>query len=506
MELQTTMRRIGLTKTIFDDFDERPVDCDFMLPDFLPDIAAVLKCTMKPVVQSHQISGDRVMVDGTAYLSVLYLDEGRKCVRSFENTRPFTSVFTVKDLSAGDHVKLNAKTNYVNCRATSPRRVDIHGAFSVKLVVTSRVDTEVVQSAEARDLYTKGCKIACTADAGGTEKAFTINEVLELEADMPAEMIVRNEAHICISDCKQLPGKAVVKGDMLFKTVYTTDTAAGTLCQAKHSIPFSQIVDLEALTEESLCECHAEIISCDVRLSQNPNGENRLLSVSVKSILSLQCFAQETCELLTDAFHTVYPLSTTTQHVMPSCITGLSRETVAVQQSLSLPEGGIDEILDVWGEVVSVSCREGSLEGQLLVQLIGRDANGIVSYYERPMDISVPLSGACEQTAVTADVLDTECTLAGDRLELKARLPVSCRTTVTESRLAITALQADESAPHACSPGPENCQVKVCFANAGDSLWEIAKAEHASPIALMKENNLSEEILSDRTMLLIPLR
>ncbi len=505
MELQTTMRRIGLTGTIFDDFDERPVDCDFMLPDFLPDMAAVLKCTMKPVVQSHQISGDRVMADGTVYLNVLYLDEGRKCVRSFENAQPFTSVFTVKDLSAADRVTLSAKPNYVNCRATGPRRVDIHGAFSVKLIVTSRVDTEVIETAEARDLYTKGCKIAYTADGGGAEKPFTINEVLELESEMPAEMIVRHEAHICISDCKQLPGKAVIKGDVLLKTVYVTDTVAGTLCQAKHSIPFSQILDVEGLDEETLCECLAEIVSCDVRLSQNPNGESRLLSVSVKSVLSLHCFVQENCDLLTDAFHTVYPLTLTTQRIMPSCLTTLSREPVTLQQSLSLPDGGIADILDVWSDVVTVACENGELEGQLLVQLIARDTNGVVAYYERPLDMTVPIADDCDQTVVSADVLDTEYTLSGDRLELRLQLLVCRRTGTVESYLAVTALQADESAPHPCTQGLENCQVKVCFAKAGDSLWEIAKATHASPTALMKENNLNDEILQSRTMLLIPL-
>ncbi len=505
MELQTTMRRIGLTQTIFDDFDERPVDCDFMLPDFLPDIAAILKCTMKPVVQSHQISGDRVMADGTVYLHVLYLDEDRRCVRSFESSQPFTSVFTVKELSGNDAVALSAKPNYVNCRATSPRRVDIHGAFSVKLIVTSQTDTEVVETASAKGLYTKGCKVVCTVPGGSAEKTFTLNEVLELETAAPAEMIIRSEAHICVSDCKQLPGKAVIKGDVLLKTVYSTDTVAGTLCQTKHSIPFSQILDVDGLTEEMLCEARAEIVSCDVRLAQNPGGESRLLSVSIKSALSLQCFADEACELLTDAFHTAYPLRLTTQRITPCCITDLTRETVTAQESVVLPDGGIAEILDVWSEVTTVACNEGALEGQLLVQLLARDANGVVSYYERPLDITVPLTGVCDQTAVRATVLDTDHALTGDRLELRIKLLICRRTSAAVSYLAITGVQADESAPYPCAEGMENCQVKVRFAEAGDSLWEIAKAEHASPTALMRENELTEETLTDRTMLLIPL-
>lgn len=505
MELQTTMRRIGSIQTIFDDFDERPVDCDFMLPDFLPDIAAVLKCTMKPVVQSHQISGDRVMADGTVYLHVLYLDEDRKCVRSFESAQPFSSVFTVKELSGSDTIVLSAKPNYVNCRATSPRRVDIHGAFSVKLTVTGRMDTEIIENASAKDLYSKGCRITCTVPSACAEKTFTLNEVLELDTDTPAEMIIRSEAHIRISECKPLPGKAVIKGDLVLKTAYTTDTVAGTLCQAKHSIPFSQILDADGLAEDMLCESRAQILSCDVRLAQNPNGENRLLSVSIKSALSLECFVNESCEVLTDAFHTTYPVALTTQRMMPYCITDLSQETVTVQSALALPDGNIAEILDVWGDIATVSCHDGTVEGQLLIQLLARDTAGMVCYYERPLDVTVPLPNVCDQTTVSAAVLELDYTLSGDRLELRIKLLVSCRTGVTESCLAITALQIDESVPYPCTEGMENCQVKVCFADADDSVWEIAKREHASPIALMKENDLTEENLKDRTMLLIPL-
>ena len=140
---------------MFDDFDERPVDCDFVLPDYLPDIAAVLKCTMKPVVQSKQLSGDRLIADGVANLRVLYLDEARKCVRSCEFTQPFTSTFNVKNAGVGACIRLDAKPNYVNCRATSPRRLDIHGAFSVKLKVTAEGGQEVVSSARGEGVYTR---------------------------------------------------------------------------------------------------------------------------------------------------------------------------------------------------------------------------------------------------------------------------------------------------------------------------------------------------------------
>ena len=81
MDFKVMNKAISTNETLFDDFDERPVDCDFVLPDYCPDIAAVLKCTLKPVIQSKQLSGDRMLVDGQANIRVMYLDEARKCVR-----------------------------------------------------------------------------------------------------------------------------------------------------------------------------------------------------------------------------------------------------------------------------------------------------------------------------------------------------------------------------------------------------------------------------------------
>ena len=170
MEFQTTYGRVGTMETVFDKTDERPVDCDFVLPEYLPDIAAILKCRMKPMVQAHQISGDRVMVDGTVLLELLYVDEERRCVRSYEHSQPFSSVFTVKELKNSDMVNSTVRVGYVNCRATGPRRVDVHGAFTVHLCVTNAGSTEVVSAAECAGLYTRCCTTVGSVPMGNAEK------------------------------------------------------------------------------------------------------------------------------------------------------------------------------------------------------------------------------------------------------------------------------------------------------------------------------------------------
>ena len=60
-------------ETIFDGLVEQPVDLDFSLPDYCPDIQKILKCQICPQISSRNISGDKLYVEGTANISLIYL-------------------------------------------------------------------------------------------------------------------------------------------------------------------------------------------------------------------------------------------------------------------------------------------------------------------------------------------------------------------------------------------------------------------------------------------------
>ena len=49
------------------------------------------------------------------------------------------------------------------------------------------------------------------------------------------------------------------------------------------------------------------------------------------------------------------------------------------------------------------------------------------------------------------------------------------------------------------------CALRICYAEAGDRVWDIAKTYSTSMDAVMKENGLEDEVLPAHTMLLIPL-
>ena len=171
-------------------------------------------------------------------------------------------------------IALTAKTDYVNCRATSPRSVDVHGAFSVRLQVTAEGGSEVVTSVRGEGIYTRNRPVSYTVPAAFTEKQFTVSEVLELGQGMPeAEMLIRGEAVPVLEDCKLMANKAIIKGELRLKNLYVSDPDTGASHVAQNEIPFSQIVDVDGLTDEWICDVELETLVNDVHISVNQTGK-----------------------------------------------------------------------------------------------------------------------------------------------------------------------------------------------------------------------------------------
>ena len=76
MELQHTTQSVGSLETVYDGKLEQAVDGDITLPEYCPDILRILKCGMEPSIHAVQATGERVNIDGSARITVLYAGEG----------------------------------------------------------------------------------------------------------------------------------------------------------------------------------------------------------------------------------------------------------------------------------------------------------------------------------------------------------------------------------------------------------------------------------------------
>lgn len=483
---------------------ECPVDGDFLLPDYCPDIAAVLKCSLTPAVLSRRQSGDKLLIDGQSLIRVLYLDEERKCMRSFECVQPFSCSLPWED-ATGTLPHVTVRVNYLNCRAVSPRRIDVHGALTATHHGGRMQEVQVLSDIAGEGIYTRRETVCCSVPAGIAEKNFSVSEVLDLGGGKPpAETIIRTSCNTVITSVKPMTDKAIVKGRVLLTTLYAVNTGDGSTCQTAHEIPFSQILDMEGMEEGLLCTAHADAITTDVNIAPDQNGQGTLLAVSIKLCVHLDAVRCEETPVITDAYGTRYPAVTAQTHFLAENQQFVKQDTTTIKEVLELPSDSMAEIVDLWCEIMSVSTRKEEdctyADGHLQICMPARDRDGSISYYEHVSDFSLQYDDPCDRMAVEVSLCGTEYAIVGGKIEIRLELAV-CRCGYMKTEH--TALQQFE--PTAEPYPEEKAALRICRVRKGASLWEIAKSCHTDMEAIMEENDLRDERVPEDCMLLVPL-
>ncbi len=485
MEHQSAKRVLRLSKELCDVFEERPVDMDLVLPDYLPEVTAVLKCSMRPVVTARHQSGDRYTVSGTVTVRLLYLTEERTEIYCYEASQPFTVSFAADQAV---HHLVSVKTDYVNARAVSPRRVDVHGAFRVYLKAIGIGEQTVCAVSDERDCFCRTKTIGVTVPCCETEKAFVIEERLDIGSEV--ERIVCTEAVVLSTEVKPLVNKVIVKGVLQVKTLSVANRHCAT---QYHEIPFSQIVDVEGLNDKRQCRVEICVGEYETRLHAEESGTSCYFDGKLYAIVRCSETTEE--EVVLDVYSVNAPLMCETSSIS---FTFNGEETSGRRDLRSVvdrPEG-VSEIVDVFGEVKSLRYDDGMFYACLVIGLIGRDEHGMLGYFERTLDLQEP----CE-TKGTLQLLRVEASKQGDELRLQLAVSIVC----AEDQRELLTVVCDTIAEHQTPYVKSGASLRIVYAQVGENVWDIAKKHHACVQDILAENDLTDLTITVPTMLMIPM-
>ncbi len=483
---------------------ECPIDGDFLLPDYCPDIAAVLKCALSPSVLSRRRSGDTLLVEGQSAVRLLYLDEDRRCLRTYECMIPFTCSLPMSD--NGDALPyVHMRVNYLNCRAVSPRRIDIHGALTAYHDGGKKQAVHVVSAIEGEGVHSRCQTVQCSLPGCNAEKIFSISEVVGVGgAKPPAQTIVRTEIVPMVASVKPLNDKVIVKGSVKVITLYAVNVEEGSVCRVAHEFPFSQIVEMQGAHEHMQCMAQVDTVSDSVHITPDQSGQGTLFTVSLK--LCVRVDAKEECrkDVLTDAYTVRYPANVETVRFTAEALAFTEQNTTSIKEVLDLPSDTMREIVDLWCEVVSVTTRKIDdctyADGRLQICMPVRDADGCIAYYEHMSDFTLQFDRPCDRMNVGVRLCDVTYAVVGGKIEMHMELATQCEG---YSKTEHTALQQFElqSEPYPV----ERAALRLCRVQKGASVWEIAKSFHTDVQAIMEENAICEECVPQDCMLLVPL-
>lgn len=311
MDFKPTYETVRIDEIIYEGSCEQAIDTDIVLPDYCSDIGKILKCSVEPHILSRNIVGDSLNVETQSVIRVIYADDSGKGIHCFENEVILSSALNIKDISDSDFAELSVKTDYVNCRAVSQRKLDIHGALSVSAVVSREKEYDLITEVEGCGVMLKKCSISAGCIAGKAQQQFSVSETLELgDAKPPMSSILSSDSSVLCSECKAIANKLIVKGEIIVKILYQNDIEEDKTETMEFNVPFNQFIDVEGLDDSCETDVRLDIASLKLTPRTDVDGEYKLVGMDMRVNCDVKAYENRDICIISDAYSTQFELET----------------------------------------------------------------------------------------------------------------------------------------------------------------------------------------------------
>lgn len=509
MDYTLEKQSVCTASSALDTVVQQLVDVDLTLPDYCPDIQKILKCMMTPKIFTKNISGGQLQIDGTTEVKIVYCDGIQKHFRCCEQLVPFTVAIPLKSSPENYAAIADAKVEYINCRALSPRRLVIHGAFSLYAKVIAKGTVDLFSPVEDETLQTKCLNTECLKLSSFCQEEIPINEEITLENKPPVESVIKSSLSISTLECKAIPSKLLLNGELNLRLLYLSDIDTGNLENIDYILPFSHIVDCEGVNENTVNKNKSQISCFDIRLRSDPGEESPVISLEAKITFTHMGFEKFGCQVISDAFSTKYRTNTDT--VQCSLLKDVSsiKETIMHKANISAENTGLDEIVEIYSEYCTltplISDDTLTLNGKMNICVFARDKEKTPMYLERTTEFKHTIAAGAGFNSISdcrAKVASISYRLnENGGIDLRCEIKLSAVLEFKENTGCVCAVHTVEDSPVNSS----DSAVIVYFAQKGESVWEITKAYHSPYSLMLEENNITAEVLTEPKTLIIPL-
>lgn len=505
MEYHLTKKTISRLRYAADTVTEQAVDVDLSLPDYCPDIEKILSCTLIPEINMTNVSGDRLTIEGSSCVRVVYLD-GDRMIRVYEYRTPFSESLPIKG-EAPDHVVyVDAKPEYLNCRALSPRKLSLHGAFSLSVRIAVRDDQPYYAYDDGDELQTKSDTLSVSTLCGMSSESFSVQEDISVSGKSDINTLISHRLSARITDRKAIQNKIMVNAELKLDLMYLSGVEEPELECMSYSLPISRVVDCEGVDENAVIDGELSVMSSDVHLSDDALDGSSVLSLDAKLCFNTLCYASCEIEVLSDAFSTEKDAQVQTEpfsccsDILCRSFTDTGKATIGLEEE-------IGKILDVHCEKLTASCTAAddkvTITARMTVGIYFEDQEGETRYVERDAEFSY-----CPDTQGSTEVLrlraaaDSLSYRLKDSRNIEMRAEMCYRLTVCKrlSCAAVSSVSADDDAPKKT----QDSTLILYYADDGDRVWDIAKRFCSRPADIIAENDLDGETIGAGMMLMIP--
>lgn len=479
-----------------------------IVPDYCPDIARIIETSGTIFLHNRELRDGKAEVSGTVRVRVLYTPEGEGGVRALEFAMPFTAESDSRALADCCTLMAETETEFLETRMLNPRKIFTHCKLVTRLTGYKRAplcfctDINVEPELCVEKRQERQHAIFLT---GIAEKDFTFSEEMKLSPGREGAAELLN-SRVCntVTESKIVGNKLIFKGIFTVSVLYRT--VEGRCCVSTAELPFSQIMEVEDVSEAAEASVSLQLTGCELQIDGG-DDEGRELMVTLYLHATALLREERELTLLSDLYSTAYP---TQYEAQPLPLTSY-RETMVRRQSVreTLEIGVVAEsilALSVRCGAVSVS-REGgnmTLRTGAAVRAMYQDEGGVPLVAERCIDLScqLELPEDCQVNARALCPEEVQGSLTDKGIEVRFPVEFHIEAVSRSKRVCISSAELDPETPKESGGAPSLVLRRL---GRQETAWDLAKSYNTTIANILAANQLEEEgDLPREKLLLIP--
>ncbi len=486
---------------------QQSIPVEISLPDYCSDIKKILKCIVEPGITSVSVSGENVSVSGMVDIRLIYVGEKDK-IDCCEVQKDLSVTARIKELPADSTVCAKAKTNYVNCRATSQRRISAEVNIGVTFMPYACQAKEILTSCEGGSLQLKKQDADYENLICLREKVFDMGETVQVPSDKGCiGKILRTSAYAVLDSQKAVSDKLLIKGQLYTQVLYCTDSDEGKVSKLSHSMPISQIIDLPGIDENSICNIQLSVRCLSVQ-RKNDSSDNCFAEIGAKVAAKVKCTSKAKVQTVEDCYSTTHEIKADYTAEEFLCPVYSVNQQKTVKQTLEFSSADIANVTDIWCSDVSssMSGKGDTAKGEcsLTLCMLYLDSKGIPQYGEKnvdfPFDLKLKESFESLKCDMLCQVRNIDSSLMSkDKVEVKIENGIMADIYSRQSRRTLKNIEILSE-----KDKDDIAALTLYFPLKGEKLWDIARRYGTTAESIKRENALESDTVESEDMLLIP--
>lgn len=515
MEFKVSRETISTADCIYEGIQEQGIELDYILPDYYPDVFRLVRYEVNPVAADYSVNGDKLSYELKCDIKIMYCSENGSVLQCVNQKQTYTKNVELGRSCENITVKLNAKCDYVNCRAVNKRRLDLRGAVSVKIRAEGEKQQEIVCDVSGMNVQLKKTDVKFASDKICVKRNIQLSEDIEITSVQPSVIsIVRCSCGHISCEKKNISGKLLAKGDVSVNVLYACEKdGEGSLEPMEFIMPYSQIIDVEHGNEDYEFDVKPEIVFCDVVPVQSGDGENRTLRCEAELTLCCNAVKSRSAVIASDAYSTTYPCNISMSDIKLEQIPVSEEYSVHHSFKMLSGEDMPEKVYYVWcspknvNAVLSDDRRKLTISGMLTYVVACRDCSGMIAMPDKDeaFEEIIELDNNFSGDAVTAEIYvnDASYNISADNsLILTADMKAEISVYKSAYVKAVSDISVDGEIKKIRDG---DYSIKLYYGTENEDVWEIAKRYSTCVDAIIDENELDGDCLEQSGMLIIPI-